>query len=190
MPIAPPTAPLAGQPPARSGTVTALAWVFIAASLATLLLAGAGIVRGEIPSSGLGDRGAGGLVAAATWLLERGRAVMGVLVAGGLLTFWLAVALLRRRSWARRAFLALMAFGFVATVGGAAITPLAFALLPDESAAAGVDTVMPLPGMVGLLAGLIVTATVLTALFAWVAWTLTRPRVHAEFEGSPTRRVR
>lgn len=181
-----PTAPLAPEPArGRSGAVTGLAWVFILASVATLVFVGARLLSGEVPSVAIADRGAGGLIAGVAWVLERGHALMGLLMAGGLLTLWLAVALLRRRHWARRAFLALMALGFVATVGGAAVTPLAFALLPDEAAAAAVDPDQPMAGLVGLLGALIITATALTALFSWVAWKLTRPAVRAEFESNP-----
>ncbi|WP_245795418.1 hypothetical protein [Thioalkalivibrio denitrificans] len=169
----------------RSSTVSALAWAFILAALATLVFAGTRVVSGDLPALDVADHGAGGLIAGFAWVLERGPAILTLLLAGALATLLISVALLLRLSWARRAFLGLMSFGFVATLMATAVTPMVFALMPDEATTGAFIPDDPLAGMVGLLGGMIVLATALTALFAWVAWKLTRPQIKAEFEPSP-----
>ena len=78
-----------------------------------------------------------------------------------------------------------MIAGFVGVLGGAALTPLTFSLLPDAATTEAVNVEDPVAGLVGLLGGLILIATLLTALFAWAGWKLTTPAVRAEFEHAP-----
>jgi hypothetical protein len=169
----------------RSAAITGLAWLFIIASAVTLALLVLRLLSGDAPTAAFPDPATGGLPAGAEWLLARSGIFMLLLLAGSLVTLWLAIALLLRRRWARRAFLALMSCGFVATIGAAALMPLVFALQPHETGAAVVDPDAPLTGLVGMLGLLIVAATALTALFAWAGWKLTRQAVLSEFNDGP-----
>lgn len=170
----------------RSPAVTGLAWGFILFSLATLLLVLLSHAPGDALSATLGaDAGSGGLTGGVAWMIERSARVASLLMLGALITLGLAVALLRRLAWARRAFIALMIAGFVGVLGGAALTPLTFSLLPDAATTEAVNVEDPVAGLVGLLGGLILIATLLTALFAWAGWKLTTPAVRAEFEHAP-----
>jgi hypothetical protein len=170
----------------RSTAVTGLAWGFILFSLAVMGLLALPLAPGEGLAASLGvEAGSGGLTGGVAWLAERHSGVAGLLAIGALVTLTLAIALLRRRCWARRAFVALMAAGFVGVLGGAALTPLTFGLLPEATTEAAINTQEPVAGLIGLLGGLILAATLLTVLFAWAGWKLTTPAVRAEFEPAP-----
>jgi hypothetical protein len=180
------SAPSNSVPPApRSAAVTGLAWLFIIASGVTLALLALRLLSGDAPGADFADRDGGGLPAGAAWLMARSGTLMILPLAGSLVTLWLAVALLLRRRWARRAFLGLMVCGFVATVGAAALTPLAFALLPHEAGTMAESPDEPLAGLIGALGLLIVAATTLAALFAWSGWQLTRSATRIEFNDEP-----
>jgi preprotein translocase subunit SecG len=174
------------SPAPRSPAVTGLAWGFILFALATLLLVLLSRAPGDALATTLGvDAGSGGLTGGVAWMIERSTRVANLLLLGALVTLGLAVALLRRLPWARRAFIALMAAGFVGVLGGAALTPLTFSLLPDAATTEAINVEDPVAGLIGLLGGLILFATLLTALFAWAGWKLTTPAVRAEFEHVP-----
>ncbi|WP_253446876.1 hypothetical protein [Halomonas sp. Y3] len=171
----------------RSTAVTGLAWGFILFSLAVMGLLALPLAPGEGLAASLGvEAGSGGLTGGVAWLAERHSGVAGLLAIGALVTLTLAIALLRRRCWARRAFVALMAAGFVGVLGGAALTPLTFGLLPEATTEAAINTQEPVAGLIGLLGGLILAATLLTVLFAWAGWKLTTPAVRDEFEPATT----
>ncbi|QTF92947.1 hypothetical protein [Halomonas sp. BM-2019] len=171
---------------ARSAGVTGLAWGFILFSLAVLGLLALPLAPGEALAASLGvEVGSGGLTGGVAWLAERSARVASLLMLGALVTLTLAIALLCRLAWARRAFIALMAAGFVGVLGGAALTPLTFGLLPEAATGEAVNPSDPVAGLVGLLGGLILVATLFTALFAWAGWKLSTPAVRAEFERMP-----
>ncbi|SDI97306.1 hypothetical protein [Billgrantia gudaonensis] len=169
-------------PPTRSFAVTTIAWGFIAFAAVTIVLLGLALLPGErLPLVLTAEPGSGGLTGGVAWLLERSQALAALLLAGAVLTLWLAIALLQRRAWARRAFLILLATGFVAVLGGAALTPLTFSLLPEAATSAAVDRSAPTAGLTGTLSAIILLATLLAALFAWAGWKLGSTTVRREF---------
>lgn len=174
--------------PAAARVVNALGWLFIAAgSITAVIILGWLFVpqfpvpAGDMAATVAQERGSGGLMAAAYWVMSNSVWFLGVLLIGSLVTVWAATALLKRHSWARQLFVGLMAFGFVAVIGGVALTPLAFGFLA-EAALPEVQQGNPLGGMVGALSIGIMGATVLAGIFGWVGWKLTTPAVRAEFE--------
>jgi len=163
--------------PPRSRAVSGIDWGFILFSTLVAALLGLSLLPGAPLTALLPvDPGSGGLTGGVAWLLARSQWLAGLLLAGALLTLVLATALLRRRPWARGAFLALLSVGFIAVLGGAALTPLTFSLLP-QSATSGT----PGTELTGMLGVLIVIATLLAVLFAWAGWRLVTPAVRAEF---------
>jgi hypothetical protein len=171
---------------ARSAAVTGLAWGFILFSLAVMALLILPLAPGEALAASLGvEVGSGGLTGGVAWLIERSATLVTLLIVGALVTLVLAVALLQRRPWARPAFVALMAAGFVGVFGAAALTPMTFGLLPEAATTEVVNPGNPVAGLVGALSLLIMAATALVALFAWAGWKLTTPAVRAEFERGP-----
>ncbi|WP_163557741.1 hypothetical protein [Halomonas sp. NO4] len=169
--------------PGRSIAITGIAWGFIAFAALTIALLGLALLPGDRLAVLLAvEPGSGGLTGGVAWLLERSQALAGLLLAGALLTLGLAIALLQRRSWARRAFLILLAAGFVAVLGGAALTPLTFSLLPETATSAAVTSGTPGAGLTGMLGALIMLATLLAALFAWAGWKLSSEAACHEFQ--------
>lgn len=174
----------------RSVAVSGIAWGFIACSGLTLALLP--LLSGETLAARLGvEAGSGGLTGGVAWLIARGDALAPLLATGALATLCVAVALLRRRSWARRAFVILMGLGVIGVLGGAALTPLTFGLLPDAaSGAAAPDAspdASPMAELVVVLGLTIVIATLLLVLFAWSGWRLTTPAARAEFASDDAR---
>ncbi|PMR77402.1 hypothetical protein [Billgrantia endophytica] len=172
--------------PSRSVAVSGIAWGFITFSVLTLALLTLPLLPGEAMVASLGvESGSGGLTGGVAWLIDRSSVLAVLLMIGALVTLTLAVALLKRRAWARRAFVGLMVAGFVGVFGGAALTPMTFGLLPDAAMADAVNPAHPVAGLVGALGLLVLMATLLVALFAWAGWKLTTPAVRAEFDRTP-----
>ncbi len=178
------------NPESRAAThvVNTLSWLFIAVgSIAAVIILGwlfvpqFSIPAGEMAATVAQERGSGGLMAAAYWVMSNSVWFLGMLLVGSLVTVWAATALLKRQPWARQLFVGLMSFGFVAVIGGVALTPLAFGFLA-EAALPEVQQGNPLGGMIGVLSIGIMGATVLVGIFGWVGWKLTTPAVRAEFE--------
>ena len=174
--------------PGAAHVVNSLSWLFIAAgSITAVILMGwlfvpqFSVPSGEMAATIAQERGSGGLMAAAYWVMSNSAWFLGMLLIGSLVTVWAATALLKRHHWARQLFVGLMSLGFVAVIGGVALTPLAFGFLA-EAALPEVQQGSPLGGMVGALALGIMGATVLAGIFGWVGWRLTTPAVRAEFE--------
>src|SRR5690554_6040889 len=109
----------------RSRAVDGLAWGFLVFSALTLALLILPLLPGEALLASLSvEAGSGGLTDGVIWLFERSSSVTLLLMIGASITLGLSIALLQRRPWARQAFIGLMGLGFVAVLGGAAITPL------------------------------------------------------------------
>ena len=167
---------------ARSSAVDGLAWGFLAFSALTLALLILPLLPGEALLAALSvEAGSGGLTDGVIWLFERSSSVTLLLMIGASITLGLSIALLQRRPWARQAFIGLMGLGFVAVLGGAAITPLTFGFMADSAVdLAGNED--PVARLTTALAVLIMVSTALLTLFAWTSWKLVSPAVRSEFE--------
>lgn len=92
-----------------------------------------------------------------------------------------AINLLRRRDWARKAFVVFMLISVVWTIGG-----LAWQLLFLENFAevapqdpAAIDMLNTARNIFSF--AFITMAVIFAGLYAWIAWKLTRPGIRAEF---------
>lgn len=169
----------------RLSIVDGLAWGFIGFSMLTLVL----LILPLLPSAALPamlgvKAGSGGLTGGVAWLIERSTTVIGLLLVGATITLGLSIALLQRRHWARLAFIGLMSAGFIAVLGGVALTPLTFGFIAD-AANGGLGSEDPVGGLISMLAVLIMVSTALLILFAWASWKLVTPAVRTEFERTP-----
>lgn len=166
----------------RSSIVDGLAWGFIAFSILSLVLLVLFLLPNEaLPTTLNVESGSGGLTGGVDWLIERSRAFTSLLLLGAGITLGLSIALLQRRRWARLAFIGLMGIGFIAVLGGVALTPLTFGFLADASVEVP-STENPVANLTGTLAVLIMISTALLILFAWASWKLVTPDVRTEFE--------
>ena len=169
----------------HSSVVNGVAWGFIAFSVVTLALLILPLLPGEVLLASLSvEAGSGGLTDGVIWLFERSNTVTLLLMIGASITLGLSIALIQRRPWARQAFIGLMGLGFIAVLGGAAITPLTFGFMADSAVdLAGNED--PVARLTTALAMLIMVSTALLILFAWTSWKLVSPAVRSEFERAP-----
>jgi hypothetical protein len=94
-----------------------------------------------------------------------------------------AIGLLRRRNWARVAFVGLMLLGVVWNLGGLWFQQQMFAAFPKPPGNAGPDFASEFETMANIVrVGSAVFAVAIAALFAWIAKRLMSPAIRAEFE--------
>ena len=171
----------------RNRFVTGLSWSFILVGsfvavtlLAMLTMPQYSLMFADLAAALEPGRGTGGLTAGAHWLVEQRTWLLPGLLLAALATVAVAVALLQRRYWARRAFVGLMVCGFFGAFTVVALSPLVFTLLPDGRMPTA-DGDNPLGGLVGIMATGIVGATMLAGLFGWAGWKLTSRPVRDDF---------
>jgi hypothetical protein len=175
----------------RSSFVTVMAAISLAlgglgvlSNLMQLLLAGA------LPAEGL----AAGLLPPDTpvpapllWLNEH---LVGLSLAGALLSAvlaWVSWGMLRRREWARRAFITGLILAALANFAGLPLLDNVFGSLVDSMAGADAADLDQLRAMTHTLqqalfwCGL-VGAVMIAAVHGWIAWRLCSPKIRAEFQ--------
>jgi len=179
-----------GANPERSTFVTVVAWVFIAiagfSSFAALLenvlfnaLAGGGGLPPELGN--LGQY----LPPMAAFIFHNLRWFLLALLVASIVTLTAAIGLLRRRDWARRLFIGLMAASILWNLGGLVLQQV---FVSDAPTLAGMQTKVP----ADIRSGLQVFQTVMTvvsalttlaivALLVWVVKRLMSPRIREEF---------
>lgn len=175
--------------PTRSTFVSALAWSFIVLAALSVFF---GVIQfavvqifvdQEALRAGMRtEHAVEKLPEAVRFIFSHVKLLATIMLAGSAAMLWVSVGLLKRREWARWGFIGLMllaAAGHLAPLaGGAGLVTWATNLLsgaPDgvQQTVSGVARAAWL-----VFAGLNV---LLAAVFAWLAWKLTRPEVRAEF---------
>ena len=177
-------------PPGRSSAVTVLGVLFL--SLGGMWLLGAvlqGAFLGLLSAMRPGGISMGDVAAnphtpsAIRHVLRYAGLWLPLSFAGALGLMLASIALIRRRPWARVAFI---------LAGGAGIVYVAFSLAASaalasyfRSAQAGLEKLGDGSGLPAMAAFVLVLVSVKTALlgvfFGWMIWKLTRPGVKAEF---------
>ncbi len=98
-------------------------------------------------------------------------------------TFACSIALLKRRNWARIAFICLLAFGIVWNLGGLAIQYFVFGAFPKpnipSNAMAGMETMFRVMMIVTTI-----IAIAISGLFVWIIVKLNSEPVRREFRHS------
>lgn len=198
---APVPPPLPGAAPSpRSGAqgfVTVLAWI-------TLALAAVGLAYGalQMVMAGLVSspaylqlfEPAGPMPPLMRWMLTHYFEIGLAEVIASLLLAWLGWGLLKRREWARLAFIAYLALGTLLTYGSLwyvpAMTEASLAMQPGLGGAGGA---LP-PELAGLKTAAmifsVIVALVFTALHGAIIWKLCTAPVRAQFGSAPTIRPR
>lgn len=183
--------PLPSQTPSpRSGAqgfVTILAWI-------TLALGGVGVAYGalQMAMSGVMSNPAflasfaqSGLPPLMQWMLTHYFEIGLVEVIASLLLACLGWGLLKRREWARLAFIAYLALGTLLTFAGIWYVPaMTEASLSMQAGLMGAGEAMP-PELAGLKTFMVVfsviVALVFTALHGGIIWKLCTAQVRAQF---------
>lgn len=169
----------------RSSFVTVVAWIFIIFSgFATAVALLQGLVLFLLTPMDQLERALGETSAALpgiyVFLFRHIRLVFLFLALGAALSLAASIGLLQRREWARKLFVGLMVLGALTQVAGVAVQFLAArALQPQAQAFGDAPELLWFVLVVNVAAGLVTLG--FGALYAWIAWKLTRPAVREEF---------
>jgi hypothetical protein len=153
----------------RSAFITGLAWTSVAAGVLAILIASpVFLISLTVPVEDMRAvlreaEKSQPMPALAGWMVENFRIFSWLFLAAGVVTLAASIGLLKRRNWARVVFIAMMALGAVAHLGGA-VAPF--------SSGFGVDAVTGLAALASL---------VLAALFGWLVRRLLAEDVRREF---------
>jgi hypothetical protein len=167
----------------RSLFVTNLAWISIALAGAHALMSLLqNVAYAVLPLPMLPPESGGLFPPLVVWMFAHLRLLMLASLLFGVLWLWASIDLMRRRAWARIAFIGLCVFGIVATIGATLwqlylFHSIAELLAPHDDA----------PGLMakGMMASVpivvAVVAVVLSWLLGWIAWKLLQPGIALEF---------
>jgi len=175
-------------PPARSGLVTAIAWILIAFAGFGILIASLQLMMMSVflgrENTPMLPAGGPPLPPAAEFMFRNGHWLFVGFFLLSVLGFGSGIGLLRRQNWARLAVIGLLAVGIVWNLGGAGASFFLFRdFMPTEAPPEfsekfeGMFTTM----MVVNLAIAVAFAT----FFAWLIRRLASPAIRREFQGPP-----
>ncbi|MFT4198960.1 MAG: hypothetical protein QM601_13850 [Pseudoxanthomonas sp.] len=181
------------SPPPGSRLVTALGWVTVVLgalgaaqelvqALVSLAVPGGALAGAFAPYGGPPPQ----LPPILQWYLQHGTA-MGMLgLAISVLLTWIGLDLVRRRPWARPAFIAYLALGTVMMLATVATLPaLMQAIVEAQFAQAGLEAPAELQDVIHAYAVLVMAMCgVFALLHAWLAWKLCTPAIRAEFRAA------
>jgi hypothetical protein len=178
----------------RSNFVTVVAWVFICLGAGlTLLLALETLVMSVIPAKQIEEMMSGGHGAPAVplpeytqLLLKHFGLYMTVYITGTVALFVAAIALLKRKRWARPTMAFLLTLGIIKNLAGAGLSAAFFASTPAHAlmppnAPQGADAMFNNMMAASAIFG-IGFSVVIAAVLAWVVVRLLSAQVRAEFE--------
>ena len=165
----------------RSGFVTAIGWLGIAAGTLTLLVGAAmAYVLDALLADPEIDAGVASLAddplvpAALGWLLSHPSVFFLATMAFGAAVVVVSIALLRRRNWGRLGMLALLWLGVAVNLAGAALTVLAVQAIPTDVAKGVAELGVDFDRVAwGLIATVLGGVTIVVALHAWIIQRLT-----------------
>jgi hypothetical protein len=155
---------------ARSTFVTAVGWIFLVLSgfTASVLILQSGKVRSTALRFGR-DFVDAELVFLALLLVP-------------LFTFCSSLGVLRRREWARKALIAILAFGVLWNIGSAAVDTILFGANSPYNSASRPGEFRSMTAAVLVLTWCFAVAA--SALFFWIIRRLASPSVRAEFQAT------
>ena len=186
------------HPAPRSSFVTSLAWSFIILAAFGALI---GLLQNIMFNVMLGtmdievvikDASAAGVMPEFMAVIFRHmRVLLAVTLALSLLTFFAAIALLKRRNWARIVFIVMMWLGVAGNLGGLWLQYLMLKSTPMQEMMKSLNVGGAAMSMDGLIQGAMwfsaLIAVIFAALFAWVAVRLSSSDIKKEFRDEPNR---
>ena len=186
------------HPAPRSSFVTSLAWSFIILAAFGALI---GLLQNIMFNVMLGTmdievvikdaRAAGVMPEFMAVIFRHMRVLLAVTLALSLLTFFAAIALLKRRNWARIVFIVMMWLGAAGNLGGLWLQYLMLNSASMQEMMKSMNVSGAATSMDGLIQGAMwvsaLIAVVFAALFAWVAVRLSSREIKKEFSDEPNR---
>jgi hypothetical protein len=171
---------------ARSTFVTVVSWIFLVLSVftAVVLVLRSVAVRSffsGVPTDTLANGPEAANVALQVRFVNVELVFLALLLIP-LFTLCSSVGLLRRREWARKALIAILAFGVLWNVGSAALDTILFRASSTYNDASRPGEFRSMT--VGVLVLTWLFAIVTSALFFWIIKRLASPSVRAEFQAT------
>ncbi|KAF1712462.1 hypothetical protein CSC70_02790 [Pseudoxanthomonas kalamensis DSM 18571] len=196
MSAAPPPLPQSAPRPAATGSgfVTVLAWFAIAAALLGLVSGVSQTVSGlflpaDFYARMMDPSGAMELPATLRWFYEHNLMIGLVSLAVSSLLLWVSWALLKRREWGRKAFIALLVLGTLYQLSWVWLMPkLVEGMLTMQAGMLSPGQAVPaeLEGFLSIVMWMsALVVLVFVVLHAWLVWKLCTPAIRAEFSSRP-----
>jgi hypothetical protein len=180
-----------GAPAERSTFVTVLAWIFIVLSgFSTIMSIFQYVIMSfvfpfaRMQASVDAARARGGIPPGAEFMIGNMRLLIGSFVLLSAIMLVASIGLLKRRNWARRAFIALMALGILWNIGGLFLQRLMFSSMPMGPGNAPPEFRAQFESMMtAMQIASAIFAIAFCVLFGWIIWRLMSADVRREFDG-------
>jgi hypothetical protein len=172
------------EPRRQSQLVTTLAWIFLSFAVFGVLTSGAqtlvaftALPNAEVHRALLSPEARRAIPGPLFFFLVNARWIALIFFATSAITFWGAVAFLRRREWGRLFFIWFLALGVAGNLAGSLLPLRYLAALPPLPE----DLVGLRSTLAAIAAGASVIAIIYSGFSVWVIFRLGSPDVRAEF---------
>ncbi|HKB59209.1 MAG TPA: hypothetical protein VKC56_04100 [Gallionellaceae bacterium] len=180
---------IAAAKPPRSTFVTVVAWVFVCLGAAFALISGAELVgvlllsEKTIQTAVNNSNALAHMPAYNRFFIDHMALTLGLSLAGLLLLFVTAIALLKRKRWARPAMIVLLSLAVIRYIVAVTMQLLYFspASIPAPPNASETEAATYHTMMTAVMYGTALFSIAIAAVFVWIIVRLLSPAIKAEF---------